>query len=396
MYLHKLDHLRLKFHMTDQSTLKEEQLNEKVTNEEYKLWKKHSPFLYDTCLVSSLQWPSLSVQWFPTSTEQGTNTFLSSNLLLSTAAPVEETNYLFKALVDLPQGDGDGSDLHNFVEKGQTILHQGPVRQSRVSPRNGNLVASISAFEGGETQIYDLSDFPTSMPSEAEAPKPTATLEADAKEGRGLAMHPTDENLLLTCTDTGVTLWNWKVHERQKTCGGNFSEVQWRDAQTFGAIAETGVVSIWDIREPKKSAFSFEAHQHPSNTLAFSPLDPNFIATGADDSTVRVWDLRGSAEPIRELRGHSQQVRVIRWSPHDRFLVASGGNDRRIKIWDITLAHEDEDPEGPPELVFIHGGHVSRITDLDWHPTIPWTIASTSEDNIVQVWSPASAIVNKL
>ena len=52
-----------------------------------------------------------------------------------------------------------------------------------------------------------------------------------------------------------------------------------------------------------------------------------------------------------------------------------------------------EDAEdGPPELLFIHGGHTSKITDFAWNPNEPWVIASVAEDNILQVWAMASNI----
>jgi hypothetical protein len=31
-------------------------------DEEYKIWKKNSPFLYDLAMTHALEWPSLSVQ----------------------------------------------------------------------------------------------------------------------------------------------------------------------------------------------------------------------------------------------------------------------------------------------------------------------------------------------
>jgi hypothetical protein len=38
---------------------------ERLINEEYKTWKKNSPFLYDMILGTALTWPTLTVQWFP-------------------------------------------------------------------------------------------------------------------------------------------------------------------------------------------------------------------------------------------------------------------------------------------------------------------------------------------
>lgn len=42
-----------------------DEMREKIINEEYKIWKKNSPFLYDLVLTHALAWPSLTVQWYP-------------------------------------------------------------------------------------------------------------------------------------------------------------------------------------------------------------------------------------------------------------------------------------------------------------------------------------------
>lgn len=45
-----------------------------------------------------------------------------------------------------------------------------------------------------------------------------------------------------------------------------------------------------------------------------------------------------------------------------------------------------EDAEdGPPELLFIHGGHTGKISDFNWNYNDDWVIASVAEDNILQV-----------
>lgn len=42
-------------------------LEANVIDEEYKIWKKNTPFLYDMVMTHALEWPSLTVQWLPTS-----------------------------------------------------------------------------------------------------------------------------------------------------------------------------------------------------------------------------------------------------------------------------------------------------------------------------------------
>lgn len=41
-----------------------EEVEEKMISEEYKIWKKNTPFLYDLAMTHSLEWPSLTVEWF--------------------------------------------------------------------------------------------------------------------------------------------------------------------------------------------------------------------------------------------------------------------------------------------------------------------------------------------
>ena len=40
-------------------------VEEKIINEEYKIWKKNSPFLYDLVVTHAFEWPTLTLQWLP-------------------------------------------------------------------------------------------------------------------------------------------------------------------------------------------------------------------------------------------------------------------------------------------------------------------------------------------
>jgi histone-binding protein RBBP4 len=40
-------------------------VEERLVNEEYKIWKKNTPFLYELVVTHALEWPSLTVQWLP-------------------------------------------------------------------------------------------------------------------------------------------------------------------------------------------------------------------------------------------------------------------------------------------------------------------------------------------
>lgn len=52
----------------------------------------------------------------------------------------------------------------------------------------------------------------------------------------------------------------------------------------------------------------------------------------------------------------------------------------------------EEAEDGPPELLFLHGGHTSKVNDFSWNPNDEWAIASVSEDNVLQIWNMAEEI----
>jgi histone-binding protein RBBP4 len=79
----------------------EEALEDKLVNEEYKVWKKNSPFLYDLVMTHSLLWPSLTVQWLPDSSRAPEREVSIHKLILGTHTSNEDPNYLMIAEVSL-------------------------------------------------------------------------------------------------------------------------------------------------------------------------------------------------------------------------------------------------------------------------------------------------------
>ncbi|KAL7545974.1 hypothetical protein ACHAWF_015141 [Thalassiosira exigua] len=104
------------------------QLEERLIHQEYKIWKKNTPFLYDFVLTHGLEWPSLACQWLPVKKELnggggekvGTTTVAGGGgnsggassppaeqheLLMGTHTAGGERNYLMVASVNLPRED---------------------------------------------------------------------------------------------------------------------------------------------------------------------------------------------------------------------------------------------------------------------------------------------------
>ena len=78
---------------------------EQQGNEEYKIWKKNTPFLYDLVLTHALEWPSLTLQWLPDNRKPPNKDYSVHKLILGTHTNEGEQNYLMIAEVRLPLED---------------------------------------------------------------------------------------------------------------------------------------------------------------------------------------------------------------------------------------------------------------------------------------------------
>jgi hypothetical protein len=68
----------------------------------------------------------------------------------------------------------------------------------------------------------------------------------------------------------------------------------------------------------------------------------------------------------------SQTCRMLSSAAVARCHFAMGLQD----IWNLAAIGEEQTPDdaedGPPELLFIHGGHTARVSDLSWSPMAKW------------------------
>ncbi|KAL1061488.1 hypothetical protein V6Z11_D13G015200 [Gossypium hirsutum] len=191
-----------------------------------------------------------------------------------------------------------------------------------------------------------------------------------------------------------VCLGIFKVHE------GVVEDVAWhlRHEYLFGSVGDDQYLLIWDLRAPSvtKPIQSVVAHQSEVNCLAFNPFNEWVVATGSTDKTVKLFDLRKISTALHTFDSHKEEVFQVGWNPKNETILASCCLGRRLMVWDLSRIDEEQTPEdaedGPPELLFIHGGHTSKISDFSWNPCEDWVIASVAEDNILQIWQMAENI----
>lgn len=136
----------------------------------------------------------------------------------------------------------------------------------------------------------------------------------------------------------------------------------------FGSVADDQKLMIWDTRcnNTSKPSHTVDAHTAEVNCLSFNPYSEFILATGSADKTVALWDLRNLKLKLHSFESHKDEIFQVQWSPHNETILASSGTDRRLHVWDLSKIGEEQTPEdnedGPPELLFIHGGHTAKIS----------------------------------
>lgn len=394
-----------------------------MVNEEYKIWKKNTPFLYDLVVTHALEWPSLTVQWLPTREVHADAGYAKQQLILGTHTSEGEQNYLMRADVHLPLEDTETDNREYDEERGevggfgssngriqivQQINHEGEVNRARACPQNHFLIATktISA----DVYVFDYSKHPSKPTADGQC-KPDVRLTGHKNEGYGLSWSPQREGWLLSGSDDAqICVWDLGAMPGSSATvpalhiygghGGVVEDVAWhpRHSSLFGSVGDDKKLIIWDIRKPATAAQDkeVEAHSAEVNCLSFNPFNEFVVATGSADKTVALWDTRNLSRKLHQFDRHSEEVFQVGWSPHHETILASSGADRRLMIWDLSRIGEEQDTQdaedGPPELLFIHGGHTAKISDFAWNGNEDWVVASVAEDNILQIWQMAENI----
>lgn len=406
----------------DEDQVDEEEL--KIINEEYKVWKKNSPFLYDIVMTHALDWPSLTCQWLPNMevVKPADRDVHIHKMLLGTHTSNGEPNYLLIADITLPSNSieidarkydddrgevgGFGGDLSKIDIKIR-ITHEGEVNRARAMPQNNFMIATKSP--NSTVMVFDYSkhdSFPKDMIC-----RPQHRCYGHSKEGYGLAWSPHTKGYLLSGSDDG-TICLWDINNsgidvqplQTKTGHGDnvVEDVDWHKhyAHLFGSVGDDSRLSLWDTRKDGWSHEAIEnAHDGDVNCLSFNPFNEYLLATGGSDNVVNLWDLRNMKEKLHTFESHTNGVYQVCWSPFEETILASCSSDRRVNIWDVSRVGNEQTPEdaedGPPELLFVHGGHVSKISEFSWNNKDPWVVASVSEDNILQIWQMAATLYDE-
>uniref|UniRef100_A0A2P2J0N7 WD-40 repeat-containing protein MSI2-like n=2 Tax=Rhizophora mucronata TaxID=61149 RepID=A0A2P2J0N7_RHIMU len=393
----------------------QQEMGPEQLDEEFAVWKKNTPFLYDLVVSHPLEWPSLTVHWVPLSAPRphpsGPSSFAVHRLVLGTHTSDDFPNFLMIADAVLPVGDAAGDKIDPKsadsvvpkVEITEKIRVDGEVNRARCMPQNPTLVGAKTS--GCEVCVFDY--MKQAEKQQRDSCDPDLRLRGHEKEGYGLSWSPFKQGYLLSGShDSRICLWDVSAMPQDKVLDamhvyeaheGVVGDVAWhlKNENLFGSVGDDCCLIIWDLRA-NQTQQSVKAHEKEVNYLSFNPYNEWVLATASSDTTVNLFDIRKLTMPLHGLSGHTEEVFQVEWDPNHETVLASSADDRRLNVWDLNRIGEEQleldADDGPPELLFSHGGHKAKISDFSWNKNEPWVISSVAEDNTLQVWQMAEGI----
>ncbi|CCE80045.1 Piso0_003142 [Millerozyma farinosa CBS 7064] len=411
------DHSATELAEAEKEIVAEHQLREKVTNEEFKIWKKTVPLLYDTIHTHAFDFPSLSLQWLPdydvsddknsitvkflfgTNTSQHSQDYLKlgSLKLPSTLAP-NFSEFSKSDSIPLPTPSGPGQTNFKTVS---TWKHNGEINRLRLSSDYSKVITFDNV---GDIHLYDL---------QGESKDPI-DFKYHKLEGYSLEWVG-NQRFLSGSNDSQIALWDISKPSTPiqgfKSHNAVINDLSFSEKlpNLFGSVADDYLTQIHDFRVAVNTnpAIS-QKSSHIQNSIAFNPDVSSLFATGGKDNIISLFDLRKPSVPFRKLFGHSDSVIGIKWNQNDPLNLVTWSLDKHVISWD--LSHLDEEFTYPssessensrkkntksvdPCLDFIHGGHTNRVNDVDIHPKIKGLIASSGDDNLIEVWKKKTILV---
>ncbi|KAJ6243571.1 glutamate-rich wd repeat-containing protein [Anaeramoeba flamelloides] len=390
---------------------------------------------YELYFVLKVEWPCLSFDFlkddlgivrseFPMTTYMITGT--QSRKAEENSIMAMKLDQMYQTKFDQNENPLEDEDPNNFDDDPlvdmKKIPHIGTVNRIRSMPQQNNIVAAWS--DQGQIGIYNLKkqiDALDHTPKQRLTSNVLFQSKVHKDEGYALTWSPNEEGRLLSGDCTGK-IYLWLPHEStwvldEKTSYQRSTEsiedltFSPNEGNVFASCSVDRTIKIWDSRAKKCGLEIPNAHNSDVNVISWNKISDNLIASGGDDGIFKVWDLakidqelkyfqlekkkqkrkkqkvqQPSIKPEVGFVWHSKPITSLEWNPFDETEIVVASEDNQITIWDISLEKDEEiekenqnEPEIPPQLLFIHQGQKS-VKEVHWHPQIPGLLASTASD----------------
>ncbi|KAK6464340.1 WD40-repeat-containing domain protein [Scheffersomyces coipomensis] len=405
--------------------LEDHRIHEKIVNEEFKIWKKTVPLLYDTIHSIALDSPSLVFKWLPSYTYSNNKDTITAKFLIGTNvvenSNTNNSNYLKIGSINLPSSLAP--DFSKPISKPST---------SNSDFSTSNFIFNIGWKQSSEIDKLSLSpDASKILSFNSDGIVRSYNLDNDdvidykyhKQEGFALEWI-TNEEFISGSNDSQIALWNINKPStpiqlfKDHFGAVNDLSVNSKIPQIFGSVSDDYTTQIHDSRVSITSEDSTVVkiqNKYIQNSIKFHPSLETVYITAGKDNVISLYDLRNPTLPFRKFFGHNDSIIGLNWNIDDSTTFTSWSLDKRVITWDLKNLEEEfiyptseNGNEGSkkrssnnnnnkvdPCLKFIHAGHTNRINDIGLHPTIKNLYGSVGDDNLLEIWQPKTLPVEE-
>lgn len=403
----------------------EESAIDEKTQQNYRVWKKNAPLLYDYLVTNSLLWPSLSVQFFPDITHMndlGENKneeqIIAQRIQLGTFTLGQAIDHI--SILQIPSFKNLNQNIKinkldfnpereefelttpslNKTKTLQKINHLGDVNKVRYMPQKPNILASANNL--GNLVIYERTrhkSFKNTILDDTDLSKVQVRLVnkhiPSTTDIFAIDWNRNSEGLLLSADMNGlVNLYDLKKYESETLNESQYwennaigvNDIEWFPTHDslFCTTDDNGWLKLYDTRS-QSAAVQNANIGNSVNSVACNPGYATGLATGDSNGVIKMWDIRTFDNSLSELHGHSDSVTQLKWNPKCHNILGSSSSDHLVKLHDMSN----------DSTIFTHLGHMLGVNDFDWSYADPWMVASVADDNSLHVWKPTHSVTDK-
>lgn len=177
--------------------------------------------------------------------------------------------------------------------------------------------------------------------------------------------------------------------------------IKFLDENLFVTCSDANVISFWDARTDSELWSFVDAQDGNLTSLSSSPQLDGFFASGTDTGVIKLWDLRAIMSQQQEMVsfGHSNEDPVVdlQFSPTSSTEFLSVGKSGNVYQWDtdffFTNEEVDDEDLNSQCLKFLHTGGSRRSIGandkrnmVNWHPTIDQLVGTIDNDGSLGVY----------
>ncbi|XP_046339697.1 GATOR complex protein WDR59-like isoform X11 [Haliotis rufescens] len=120
------------------------------------------------------------------------------------------------------------------------------------------------------------------------------------------------------------------------------SDVDWSpfDVNQLTSCSVDTYTYLWDIRDPKKPAATFQSVAGASQ-VKWNKVVNNMFAT-THEGDIRIWDPRKGNTPIQYIAAHLSKIHGLDWNPSNQYKLVTASQDCFVRFWDCTNHRRSE------------------------------------------------------